>query len=53
MHPTPSWKGHPLFLTNPPSKNEGPVKPSLFENLVGGSIPPKQKEGVHTMNSES
>ena len=39
----------------PPSKNYSPVRPPLFENLVGGSTPlpphpPQQKkEGVHTM----
>ena len=36
---------HPLKITTPffpatSSKNWGPVKPPLFENLVGGSPPP-------------
>ena len=38
-------KGHPLLSHQPPYK--GPVKPSLFENVVEGSNPPPppQKRG--------
>ena len=34
---------HPLKITAP-SKNWGPVKPPLFENLVGGSTPLHQQK---------
>ena len=42
--PAPPEKSHPLFISNPPLK----VKvlsspPPLFENLVGGSIPPADR----------
>ena len=41
---------------SPPSKNGSPVKPLLFENLVGGSTPPPatpSKQGVvQTMASD-
>ena len=37
--PSPSLKSHPPLSQQPPSKNWAPVKHSLFENLVEGSIP--------------
>ena len=50
------WKLKPILKSPPPlsqkphSKNWDPVKPPLFENLVGGSTPsPQQKVMVHTM----
>ena len=36
---TPSEKSYPPLFQQPPSQSLGPVKPSLFENLVGGSTP--------------
>ena len=49
------WKKSPPLYLQSPSKIWGPVKPPLFENLVGGSHspPPPFAEsgggGVHTM----
>ena len=40
-----------FFLTTP-SQSWGPVKPPLFENLVGGSSPPPGERGVHTMKQQ-
>ena len=37
--PPPPEKSHLLLSKQPPSKSWGPVKPTLFENLVGGSPP--------------
>ena len=36
----PPWKRSPPFSQQPPSKSWRPVKPPLFENLVGGSTHP-------------
>ena len=44
-------KSHPPLSQRIPSQNWDPVKPLLFENLVGGSNPPAERGvgGVHTM----
>ena len=34
----PPENSHPPLSQQPPSKSWGPVKPHLFENLVGGSV---------------
>ena len=46
----PPEKNHPSFPAFPatPSKYCDPVKPLLFENLIGGP-PPGEKGEVHTM----
>ena len=46
-NPPPPEKSHLLLSKQPPSKSWGPVKPTLFENLVGGSppLPPSRKGG--------
>ena len=38
-------KSHPLFPSTPPAIIWGPVKPPVFENLVGGSTPPPPQKG--------
>ena len=43
----PPEKGHAHLFPTTPSKNWGPVKPFLFENLVGGSFPLAETGGVH------
>ena len=53
--PPPPEKSHHPLSQQPPSKSWRPVKPPLFENLVGGLTPTptppplQQKGGVHTM----
>ena len=52
MQPLPpsSRKKLPPLFQQPPSQSWGPVKPSLFENLVGGSTcpsPPSRRGGAH------
>ena len=39
-----------IFVQQPPSKNWDPVKPPLFENLVGGSTPPAKIRSAHYAN---
>ena len=45
MHPPSPWKKSPPSFPATPSKIWGPVKPPLFENLVGGSTPQQKGEG--------
>ena len=42
--PSPQWRKSPPLSLQPPSKNWDPVKPTLFENLVGGS---NSQKGAH------
>ena len=45
----PPWKKSPPLSQQPPFKSWGPVKPPLFENLVGGSTPPPPAERGYTV----
>ena len=52
-HGSVHWDINPLkyysSFPSSPSKNWDPVKPPLFENLVGGSTP-RNRKGVNTMH---
>ena len=41
----PTEKKSPSLFEQPPSKSWGPVKPPLFENLIGGSTLPAERKG--------
>ena len=43
--PPPHEKSHPPSFPATPSKSWGPVKPPLFENLVGSSTSPLAERG--------
>ena len=46
LQPPPLKKVTPPLSQQPPSESWGPLKPPLFENLVGGSTPPAESGGM-------